>query len=39
MPKTTGWYARTYKVEIVESKDPLTQLEASTSRIENAFRD
>ena len=39
MSKATGWYARTYKVEIIESKDPLAQLEASISRIENLFRD
>ena len=27
------------ELEIIESKDPLAQLEASTSRIENLFRD
>ena len=30
-----GWYARSYKVEIVDSKDPLVQLEVSKSSIKN----
>ena len=29
------WYARSYKVEIVDSKDPLAQLEASKLSIED----
>ena len=32
-------YARNYKVEIIESKDPLVQLEASKSSIEDLFKD
>ena len=32
-------YARSYKVEIVEHKDPLVQLEASKSRIKDLFKD
>ena len=32
-------YARSYKVEIIESKDPLAQLEASKSNIEDLFKD
>ena len=32
-------YARSYKVEIIEPKDPLVQLEASKSSIEDLFRD
>ena len=31
-------YARSYKVEIIESKDPLVQLEASKSCIEDLFK-
>ena len=34
-----GWYARSYKVEIVDSKDPLARLEASKSSIEDLFKD
>ena len=30
-------YARSYKVEIIDSKDPLAQLEASKSNIEDSF--
>ena len=33
------WYARTYKVEIIDSKDPLAQLEASKSSIKDLFKD
>ena len=33
MLKVFGWYARTYKVKIVDSKDLLAQLGASKSRI------
>ena len=32
-------YERSYKVEIIESKDPLVQLEASKSSIEDLFKD
>ena len=32
-------YARNYKVEIIEPKDPLVQLEASKSSIEDLFKD
>ena len=39
MSKSFGCYARTYKPEIVDSKDPLTQLETSKSSVENLFRD
>ena len=31
------WYARSYKVEIVDSKEPLAQLEASKSSIKDLF--
>ena len=39
MLKAFGWYAKTYKVEIVDSKDHLAQLEASKACIENLLRD
>ena len=32
-------YAMSYKVELVEKKDPLIQLEASTSSIKHLFND
>ena len=32
-------YARSYKVEIIDLKDPLAQLEASKSSIEDLFKD
>ena len=32
-------YARSYKVEIIYSKNPLPQLEASTSRIKDFSKD
>ena len=32
-------YARSYKIEIVDSKDPLVQLEASKSSIKDLFKD
>ena len=32
-------YARSYKVEIVDKKDPLVQLQASKSSIEDLFKD
>ena len=34
-----GWNARSYKVEIIDSKDPLVQLEASKSSIKNFFKE
>ena len=39
MSKAFRWYARTYGVEIVDSKDPLSQLQASKSSIEGLFKD
>ena len=32
-------YARSYEIEIIDSKDPLAQLEASKSSIEDLFKD
>ena len=32
-------YAKSYKIEIIDSKDPLAQLEASKSSIEDLFKD
>ena len=32
-------YARNYKIEIIDSKDPLAQLDASKSNIKNLFKD
>ena len=32
-------YARNYKIEIIDSKDPLAQLEASKSSIKDLFED
>ena len=32
-------YARSYKIEIIDSKDPLVQLEARKSSIEDLFKD
>ena len=37
--KTFKRYARSYKVEIVDHKDPLVQLEASKSSIKDLFKD
>ena len=37
--KAFGWYTRSYKVEIVDSADPLAQLEDSKSSIKNFFTD
>ena len=31
------WYAMSYKVEMIERKDPITQLEASKSSIKDLF--
>ena len=32
-------YSRSYKIEIIDSKDPLVQLEASKSSIEDLFKE
>ena len=32
-------YARSYKIKIINSKDPLAQLEASKSSIKDLFKD
>ena len=32
-------YARSYKIEIIDSKDPLAQLQASISSIQDLFKD
>ena len=32
-------YERSYEIDIIDSKDPLVQLEASKSRIKNMFKD
>ena len=37
--KAFGWYARIYKVEIVDAKDPLAHLEATKSSIRDLFKD
>ena len=37
--KAVGWNARSYKVEIIDSKDPLVQLEASKSSIKSFFKE
>ena len=37
--KTFKRYARNYKIEIIDSKDPVAQLEASKSTTENLFKD
>ena len=37
--KAVGWNARSYKVEIIDSKDLLVQLEASKSSINNFFKE
>ena len=39
MSKAFGWYVRSYKVEVVDSIDPLAQLEASRSSTEDFFKD
>ena len=33
------WYARSYKIEIIDSKDPLAHSEASQSSIKDLFKD
>ena len=37
MSKSFGWYVRSYKVEVVDSIDPLPQLEPSRSSTEDFF--
>ena len=37
--KAFGWYARSYKAEIVDSKYPLTRLEARKLNIKDLFKD
>ena len=37
--KTFQEYARSYKIEIIDSKDPLAQLKASKSSIKDLFKD
>ena len=37
--KAVGWNARSYKVEIIDSKDPLVQLEASKWSIKSFFKE
>ena len=39
LSKTFGWYGRSYKVEIIDSKDPLALLEARKSSIKDLFKD
>ena len=39
MSKAFGWYARSYKVETVDSKDPLAQLETSKLSIKDLLKD
>ena len=39
MSKAFGWYERSYKVEIVDSKDALAQLEASKSSIKGLLKE
>ena len=38
-PDAFRGYARSYKVEIVDRKDPLVQLQASKSSIKDLFKD
>ena len=37
--QTFKGYTRSYKIEIIDSKDPLVQLETSKSSIEDLFKD
>ena len=39
MSKAFGWYERSCKVEIVDSKDALAQLEASKSSIKGLLKE
>ena len=38
MSRAFAWYAISYKVEIVDSKDPLAQSEACKSSIKDLFK-
>ena len=39
MARAFKWYTKTYKFEIIDSKDPLVELEASKSSIKELFKD
>ena len=39
MTKAFKWYAKTHNVELVNSKDPLTELEALKPSIKDLFTD
>ena len=39
VPKTFKGYARSYKIEVMDIKDLLAQLEASKSSIKDLFKD
>ena len=39
IPNVFKRYARSYKIEVIDSKDPLAKLEASKSSIEDLFKD
>ena len=39
LSKTFKKYTRSYKIEIIDSKDPLAQLEASKSSVKDLFKD
>ena len=39
MSKPFGWYARSYKAKIMDSKDPLAQLESSKTNIKDLLKD
>ena len=39
IPEAFKRYARSYKIKIIDSKDPLAQLEASKSSTEDLFKD
>ena len=38
MSKSFGWYGKSYKVELIDSKAPLAQLEASKLSINDLFK-
>ena len=39
MSKSFGWYTRTYKVELIDLKDPSAQFEASKLSIKDQFKE
>ena len=39
MARAFKWYTKTYKFEIIDSKDPLVELEASKSSIKELLKD